>query len=158
VLSQEPHSDSNLESHVLPTSILWVPYLGFQQVLLEKPVTLCHSQYCSILLVFLTLCLTGLSVAWIALVGGSGSWSRMVWSALSDEWNCCKQTVPKITAWPSYPAHRCRRPVSTSTWSGFAILSGHQSVDRKQSTVFDWRIDMSKLVSSVDWWTPFRDR
>jgi len=53
-------------------------------------------------------------VASMMFVGGSGSWPRMASSALSDEWNCCKQTLLKVTAQPSYAAHSCRRPVSTA--------------------------------------------
>jgi hypothetical protein len=78
--------------------------------------------------------LMGLSVGCTALVGSSGSSPRMASSALSDGLNCCKQTLPEVTILPSYPACSWRRPVSTIPWSGFAVPSGHQSVDGRRST------------------------
>jgi len=56
--------------------------------------------------------------------GGSGSWPRMASSALSDELNCCKQSLPEVTVLPSYPAHRLFREsfleaqVRQSTYAG----------------------------------------
>jgi len=78
--------------------------------------------------------LMGLSVAWTASAGGSGSWPRMASSALSDGLNCCKQTLPKVTVLPSYPARSWRRLISTVPRSGFAVPSGHRSVDGRRST------------------------
>lgn len=48
VASREPHILSNLEGHIVTTSIFWLPYLGFQQVLPPKVVSLFYPWYSSV--------------------------------------------------------------------------------------------------------------